>query len=148
MGENTNNETEVQKPNPVKLDVKENDIWFVDHREIYRKGFGTLDSDEKDKVLVSLLVQNGPPNLSNLTPEEAIIAKQVEHSVWKEREEFNFKRIVWIVLAVSAFVSMLAILYYASKSGVLSDSGDITPILNFVGSIYQQLFGSIPAVNK
>ena len=148
MGENTNNETEAEKPNPVKLEVKKEDIWFVDHREIYRKGFGTLNSDDKDKVLVSLLVQNGPPNLSNLTPEEAIIAKQVEHSVWKEREEFNFKRIVWIVLVVSTFISMLAILYYASKSGVLSDSEDIVPILNFIGSIYQQWFGSIPTVDK
>ena len=135
-------------PNPTRLKVHEDDIWTIDHREIYRRGFTTLTSDQKDTVLVSLLIQNGAPNTSNLTPEEAILVKQTEHSFWKERQEINFKKIAWWASLITAAIIMVGIVYFASKTGVLSDTGSFNSVLNTVGSIWQQLFGSIPTVSK
>lgn len=134
--------------NPAQLKVFEDDIWAIDHREIYRRGFTTLTSDEKDTVLVSLLIQNGAPNAQNLTPEEAIIAKQTEHTVWKDRQEFNFKKLVWYASVVVGIVVILSIVYFASRTGVLTDAGNFNSILNTIGAIYQQLFGPIPTVSR
>lgn len=141
MDQNTENET---KSLTIKDDPEQ--VWDVDPREIYRRGFSTLTADEKDKVLVSLLIAHGAPNLATATVEELIQVKQTDHNNWKDREEINFKKIVWTVGVVSGVVLIASIVLIASSTGILSDSGNFNAILNVVGAIYQQLFGSIPTL--
>lgn len=121
-------------------------VWDVDHREIYRRGFSTLEETEKDKVLVSLLTTHGAPSISKVSIQDMIQAQQAEHTVWKDREEFNFKKVVWVVGVVVGVLTIVGILAAAASSGVLTDSGNFNAVLSAIGAIYQQLFGSIPTL--
>lgn len=143
---NTNEElSQVTETTTLTFNAEKEALWEVDHREIYRRGFSTLAGAEKDKVLVNLLTIHGAPNVSKMSIQDILQVQQAEHGVWKDREEFNFKKVVWVVGVVVGVLTILGILTAAS-SGVLTDSGNFSTVLNLIGKIYQQLFGSIPTL--
>ncbi len=149
--ENKNNEQSTLSTEETKFNLafnpKQDDIWFVDHREVFRRGFSQLTSEQKDKVLVNLLVRSETNLLHGiLDTSELAETKLANHEVWKQKEELTLKKVIIIGGFIVGVVLVAGVIIAIAKGGLLSESGNLNSILNVVGAYWQSLFGAIPPI--
>lgn len=138
---------------PPGLDVRKRDTPFprpmpmgptyaVDVQEILKRGFQTLDENEKASVIASYLATQKQQLSPYLTPFDEEMARN-KHSM--ELSKSSDKRTIkWVGLGVLGLV-LAAIgygLFTVGSKGVMTDSGNIRGLMSMAQEIIRVIFGS------
>lgn len=135
------NENEVQG---VDFKPKKEDVFFVDNREIYYRGFNTLSEDEKSKVLTGFLLTHGAPDASGLSVAEQLKKKETEHVIWKDVEEQKNKKILTYAGLVILIVLIIFFGVEIRNGGFLSDKDNASSFLSLISKIADLLYNDLP----
>ena len=132
MSEGIENEKSEVKEKPVDtlaFKPKPEDVYKIDNRMIYYKGFLTLTEEEKAKVLLGFLTAGQEPEidfLGDLSIEQKTTYTKSKYELWKDKQDFTNKNIVTFIavgLIVITIIGLLSFLAYgAMKAGVTNDN--------------------------
>lgn len=135
------NQIETLGLNPEKLNPL-----LIDNKQVYYKGFLSLNDEDKARVLLGfLLTSHASPDINNFDP-ETVEKTKAKHDLWKDGELFRIKKyssIGFLVLAGIGIVAFLGLFVYITlKQGVLDENGILAGLLTSVQEVIRILFTS------
>lgn len=132
------------------LEVATRNPFIIDNREVYYKGFLSLNEEDKARVLMGYLLlydAPSPTNIEDLNPQTV----RDKHLLNKDKKLFNLKfyaTAAVIVLIVVAGIAIIGTFMYLSlDKGVLDENGVLTGILSTLQEVFRILFTDPTSMN-